>query len=230
MCLAPGVSIEAKAGASGEPERQLLHTAPADTRRRRRAAMTLAPAGEGTDVVTRAVAAAKEGDRDAFRYLYVRYADDVYRYVRRIVRDTHEAEDITQQVFTKLMTTLHKYEQREVPFSGWVLRVARNVALDHMRSLRAVPSDDVRGSTLDLDDSGRHRSLALREALASLPRDQHTVLVMRHVLGLSLGEIAKRIGRSEGAVHGLHHRGRAAIRMALLADGSAPATVANVSP
>jgi RNA polymerase sigma-70 factor, ECF subfamily len=196
-----------------------------DMRRRRRAAIKLVSSDEGADEVNRAVAAAKAGDRDAFCYLYVRYADDVYRYVRRIVRDVHEAEDVTQQVFTKLMTALPKYEQREVPFLGWVLRVARNLALDHLRSLRAVPCDEVRGPEADADDYAGDRSLTLREALASLPRDQHTVLIMRLLLGLSPGEIAQRIGRSEGAVHGLHHRGRAAMRMALVRDAAGPATM-----
>jgi RNA polymerase sigma-70 factor (ECF subfamily) len=189
--------------------------------------MTRLSTDEGPDEVTRAVAAAKAGDRDALRYLYVRFADHVYRYVRKTVRDDHEAEDVTQQVFTKLMTILPKYEQREVPFSAWLLRVARNAAVDHVSSLRAVPSDDVPDSAVDADDFTSDRLRTLREALASLPRDQRTVLVMRHLLGLSPGEIAQRIGRSEGAVHGLHHRGRAAIRKALLSDASAPATMPN---
>jgi RNA polymerase sigma-70 factor (ECF subfamily) len=123
------------------------------------------------------------------------------------------------------MTALPKYQQRDVPFSAWLLRVARNLALDHLRSRGEVPSDDVRNSEANADDFAGDRSLALRAALASLPREQRTVLVMRHLLGLSPGEIAKRIGRSEGAVHGLHHRGRAAIRKALLREGLGPATM-----
>jgi RNA polymerase sigma-70 factor (ECF subfamily) len=182
-----------------------------------------------TDEVTRAVAAAKAGDRDAIRYLYVRSADHVYHYVRTIVRDAHEAEDVTQQVFAKLMTILPKYEQREVPFAAWLLRVARNVALDHMRSIRAVPSGDVPDSAANADDFAGDRLLALREVLDTLPRDQRAVLVMRHLLGLSPAEIAQRMERSEAAVHGLHHRGRAAVRKRLLLDAWAPATMTDPS-
>ena len=58
-----------------------------------------------------AVARAKEGDREAVRYLYLRYSDNVYGYVRSIVRDDYEAEDITQHVFAKLMAVLPKDEQ-----------------------------------------------------------------------------------------------------------------------
>src|SRR6266542_5398541 len=73
-------------------------------------------------IVLRAVARAKTGDREALRYLYVRYADNVYGYVLSIVRDQHDAEDVTQHVFGKLMTAIVKYEPRGVPFSAWILR------------------------------------------------------------------------------------------------------------
>src|SRR6266446_9511647 len=86
---------------------------------------------ESRVMVQRAVARAKAGDRDAIRYLYVRYADSVYGYVRSILDDDYEAEDVTQHVFLKLMTSIGKYEPRGVPFLGWILRVAHNVAVDH---------------------------------------------------------------------------------------------------
>ena len=75
-------------------------------------------AGASDDIVARAVVRAKQGDDDAIRYLYVRFAANVYGYARSIIRDDHEAEDVTQQVFAKLITVIHKYEQRAVPFSG----------------------------------------------------------------------------------------------------------------
>src|SRR5256885_290561 len=75
-----------------------------------------------------AVDGAKAGDSEAIRYLYIRHAASVHRYVRGIVRDEFEAEDITQAVFTKLFKTIQKYEPRDVPFSAWIRRVARNLA------------------------------------------------------------------------------------------------------
>jgi RNA polymerase sigma-70 factor (ECF subfamily) len=172
----------------------------------------------------RAIVKAKEGDRDAIRYLYVRYADDITGYVRSILHDSHEAEDITQQVFAKLMRVIGKYEPRDVPFSAWILRVAHNLAIDHVRRQRLVPCEEVRGSDESDDYSDHERARALREALASLPTDQRQVLVLRHVAGLSPGEIAERMGKTEGSIHGLHHRGRLALREALTARGAAPAT------
>src|SRR5690349_10561524 len=73
-----------------------------------------------------AVAKAKAGDPEGIHYLYVRYADDVRRYVATFVKDQYEAEDITHNVFAKLMTAITKYEERSVPFVAWMLRVARN--------------------------------------------------------------------------------------------------------
>ena len=90
-----------------------------------------------------AVARAKQGDQKALRHLYVSYSHNIYGYVRSIVRDDHEAEDVTQQVFAKLMTALGKYDERGVPFLAWLLRIARNVAIDHLRANRMLPTETV---------------------------------------------------------------------------------------
>jgi RNA polymerase sigma-70 factor (ECF subfamily) len=175
-------------------------------------------------VVAQAVARAKAGDREAVRFLYMRYADNVYGYVRSIVRDHYEAEDVTQQVFAKLMTVIGKYEPRTVPFSAWILRVARNVAVDHLRSRRPQPSDDVYGSDERTDDTSIDRSYSVREALAALPDEQRKVVVLRHVVGLTPGEIASCMGRTESSIHGLHHRGRRALQEEFASRESAPST------
>ena len=90
-----------------------------------------------TWLVQQAIERAKAGDSEGLHFLYVRYAPDVQRYIASFVRDHHEAEDITQNVFAKLMKAIQKYEQRDVPFAAWIMRVARNAALDHMRARRA---------------------------------------------------------------------------------------------
>ena len=179
---------------------------------------------DGDGLLSRAIARAKEGDATALDFLYARYADDVFGYVNSIVRDHHEAEDITQNVFAKLMGAIMKYEQREVPFSAWILRVARNAALDHVRARRMVPCEEVRTSDEGLEEGSLDRSHSLREALRRLPDDQREVLVLRHIAGLSPGEIAARLGKTESSIHGLHHRGRGTLRTALVELGSAPVT------
>jgi RNA polymerase sigma-70 factor, ECF subfamily len=178
--------------------------------------------------VSDAVTRAQGGDSEAFGFLYARYADNVHGFVRSIVQDTHEAEDVTQQVFAKLIHVIGKYEERDVPFLAWMLTVARNLALDHLRRQRLVPVEEVRTTDHgEGDPAGGRRMTELREALSELPFDQREVLVLRHFAGLSPTEIATRTGRSEGAIHGLHHRGRKALRAELTSRGAAPATAAS---
>jgi RNA polymerase sigma-70 factor, ECF subfamily len=183
-----------------------------------------ANAGERTDrAVTLAVRRAQAGDRDALAYLYARYADNVCGYIRSVVRDHHEAEDLTQTVFVKLTRVIGKYQEREVPFFAWLLRVARNVALDHLRSNRSTPVEEVRGSDASVCDPSSSSPLRdLQEALDRLPQAQREVLVLRHIAGLSPMEIAQLTGRSEGSVHGLHHRGRRTLIDELTAMGASP--------
>jgi DNA-directed RNA polymerase specialized sigma24 family protein len=94
--------------------------------------MRQAITAEHPDLVTLAVARAKEGDTDALHFLYVRFADDVCGYVDSIVPSLDESREITQNVFGALMTTIQKYEPREIPFAAWIQRVSRKAALDHL--------------------------------------------------------------------------------------------------
>jgi RNA polymerase sigma-70 factor, ECF subfamily len=180
-------------------------------------------------LVSRAVKRAQAGDRDALAFLYARYADNLHGYVRSIVHDHHEAEDVTQQVFAKLMQVIGKYEEREVPFFAWMLRVARNVAVDHLRKQLPVPVEEIRPTGSRLAHSlDREQLTDLKDALATLPSAQREVLILRHFAGLSPTEIAMRTGKTEGSIHGLHHRGRRALTAELASRGSAPATRGSV--
>jgi RNA polymerase sigma-70 factor, ECF subfamily len=191
-----------------------------------RARATLDESPEALRQVRLAIERAKEGDRDAVRLLYVRYSGNVYGYVRSIVRDEKEAEDLTQHVFLKLITAICKYDDRGVPFSAWLLRLARNAALDHLRRRRATPAEEVFGADSHIDEDALDRASSLRAALDSLPEEQRNVVVMRHVIGLTPPEIAAQLGRSESSIHGLHHRGRRALQQELRRLDAAPATAA----
>jgi len=172
-----------------------------------------------------ALSQAATGNADALAYLYVRHAADIRAYVASIVRDPHEAEDITQQVFAKLLMASPTFEPGEVPFRSWLLRVARNTAMDSMRRRRAVPWGEIPERSPS-DEASGDRASAIREALRSLPEDQREVLVLRHLVGLSPGEIADRLGRSKPSVHALHHRGRGALKAQLLERHAGPAVAA----
>jgi RNA polymerase sigma-70 factor (ECF subfamily) len=177
-------------------------------------------------LVRRAVARAKDGDREAVRYLYLRYSDNVYGYVRTIVRDHHDAEDVTQQVFAKLITAIARYEPRGVPFVAWLLRMAHNAAVDAIRSQRMTPTAEIFDPNVAAYEDPSDHARSLRDALAALPEDQRQVVVLRHVLGLSPVEIAAQLGRSSSSVYGLHHRGRRALCDNLEHLDSVPLTAA----
>ena len=178
--------------------------------------------GDESRLVSKAVELAQEGDQQGVHFLYVRFAGEVQSFVMRIVQDHHEAEDITQNVFAKLSSAIKRYEPREVPFAAWIMRVARNAALDHLRSRRAIPMEELR-----IDDRGdahfvSERGRILRHAFSDLPDEQREVLVLRHVVGLSPPEIAGLLNKTESSIHGLHHRGRRTLRQRLRDQGAVP--------
>ena len=175
-----------------------------------------------SNLIRVAVDRAKEGDPEGVHFLYVRFAPEVRRYVAAIVNSQHEAEDITQNIFAKLMKGIGAYERRESPFAAWILRVARNAALDHLRAKRAIPFPEVRSEAVTSADGWDERGMLLRSALRGLPADQREVLVLRLVVGLSPGEIARRLDKSESSVHGLHHRGRRALQAQLTEFEASP--------
>lgn len=169
------------------------------------------------------VARARTGDDDAIACLYRSCARDVNRYIRARIRDYHAAEDLTQQTFANVLRALPRYEDRDGAFAAWVLRIARNTVVDHVRknhkySLRADPA------ALRPAPGGRAEAAdALRDAFAELESDQRTVTVLRHVAGWAPDEIAGHIGRSVSSVHALHHRGRRALQRELAEREAVPA-------
>lgn len=172
------------------------------------------------------VRAAIAGDQDAIRDLYELYAGPIHRCVRRVVRDEHDSEDLTQEVFLKLLRVLPRFESRGRPFRSWALRVAHNAALDHVRAARGAldtlepETDAVMTEMVDLD-----RRSDLLDALRVLPGEQRAVVVLRHLVGLSPDEVAGRIGRSSAAVHSLDHRARVSLRRDLAQSSCAPAVL-----
>ena len=172
----------------------------------------------------RMIDATRSGDPEALDDLYLRFSAIVLSRVRGIVRDSHDAEDVAQSVFARLPKALLRYERRRVPFAAWIRRVAENAALDHVRSHRPVPVEEIWQVRESHDELRSDLLGSLRTAFERLPDGQREVVVLRHVAGLSPGEIAERIGRSESAVHALHHRGRARVTATLRELQATPTT------
>jgi RNA polymerase sigma-70 factor, ECF subfamily len=184
---------------------EALDRTPAEIGFRKRAVLDESP--DTVNKTSLAVARAKKGDQEAVRFLYVSYSHNIYGYARAIVRDEHEAEDVTQHVFQKLITAVAKYDDAGAPFVAWLLRLAHNVAVDHLRANRLTPVEEV-VDPLIATDADLTRAETLRQALAALPDKQRQVVMLYDVAGLSHGEIAERLDQTEGAVRALHHRAR----------------------
>ena len=113
-------------------------TVPWAESKRFRQAESAARLDDSGDLVAQAVVCAKRGDADAVRFLYVRYADHVYGYLRGVVRD--DAEEVTRMVFARLVTLIGRHDEHAQPFSAWILRVAHDAATGHVRARRALPA------------------------------------------------------------------------------------------
>jgi RNA polymerase sigma-70 factor (ECF subfamily) len=155
---------------------------------------------------------AAQSDPRRFGTLYERHFDRVYAFVARRVGDRAEAEDLTADVFHHALAHLGRFEWRGVPFVAWLLRIARNTLADRWQRAareRGQPSPDADddGSMVDVD-----RRVLLSDLVGRLPHDQRYVVAERFVEQKSIREIAKALGRTEGAVKQLQFRALETLR------------------
>jgi RNA polymerase sigma-70 factor (ECF subfamily) len=176
------------------------------------------------EIDPRVIARAAKGDAVAFGEIYAHSAPHVRRYVRTIVWNTWDAEDVTQDVFVKILTGLGQYDPGRASFSAWTLRVARNAAIDHLRRHRvgvAWGEVDQRASS---DDAGQKCGESLRQVLAELNHHQREVLVLRALGGFEPSEVAGYAKATRGSINTLYHRARLAARDRLRAIDAGPST------
>lgn len=150
-------------------------------------------------------------ERARFAELYEQNFERVYAFVARRVRDRAEAEDVVSEVFYKALKGIEGYEERDgVPFVAWLYRIAHNVVCDRARQAqREMPIDDV-DEPASSDDIER-RALLFR-LVDTLPPAQRDVLVARFAEQRSIADVARQLGRSEGAVKQLQLRAIEALR------------------
>jgi RNA polymerase sigma-70 factor (ECF subfamily) len=168
------------------------------------------PLAEGREAEAELIEAAQR-DPAGFAVLYEDNFDVVYAFVARRVGDRTEAEDLTSIVFHKALAALPRYEWRGVPFAAWLLRIAHNEVARRQRRrdtepLVAEPAVD----DAELEDVER-RATTFR-LLRVLPAEQRRVLTMRFAHDQSLRQVAAALGKSEGAVKQLQHRGLETLR------------------
>jgi RNA polymerase sigma-70 factor (ECF subfamily) len=170
------------------------------------------------DLTTNELAAAAcAGDTEAVGALYDRLVGPIYRYVVLRVRHPHDAEDLTQLVFERLVTALPRYRPSGSPFEAWAFRIARNAVIDHARRARRDEALDEthersHGDGLDALAVRGEEIRELRAAVARLTPDQQEALALRFAAGLSADDAAKVMGRQAGTIRGLTFRAIGALR------------------
>src|SRR5438552_1049234 len=163
---------------------------------------------------------AAQKDPRRFGELYERNFERVYAFVVRRVRDRHEAEDVTSEVFQHALANLSRFEWRGVPFAVWLYRIAANTIADRWRRLSKqnhdpMPDDLDRSNWQDIE-----RRTALFQLVDGLPEDQRSVIIQRFVKQKSIRDIAQELGRSEGAIKQLQFRALEALRARAGAGGA----------
>ena len=170
------------------------------------------------------VARAKQGDRRALEDLYLIHFDRIYSYLHMSVGNRHDAEDLTNQTFVRMLESIDRFEWRQVPLSAWLFRIAHNLAMDHFRAGRRLqpeeelpePRDPLQQTADEeaLHAIGRTSMLAMIEELS---RDQQQVLMLKFVFDFGNREVASILGKTEGAVKSLQHRALASLQRSLAA-------------
>jgi RNA polymerase sigma-70 factor (ECF subfamily) len=163
---------------------------------------------------------AGRGDAAALGQIYDAYATRIFKYLYRRLGSVPLAEDLTADVFVRLVETSGTPHFCRGSLAPWLYRLAHNRLVDHYRRHResALP-DDADFAADEVEAVGVHRG-ELRVALTRLTSDQQQVIVLKFVEGLSNSEIAAALDKPEGAVKSLQHRALASLRR-LLGDGEA---------
>ena len=153
-----------------------------------------------------------EIDREFSRF-YREHLRDVYNYTYYRTGNHHDAEDLTTQTFIQAYRHFER-AQRESngrPLRPWLIRIAHNLAANYYRDRKRKPTavlDDTEAEPHDTEDLvvGREEVLAVLKGVRALPDDRREALIMRFALGMDNREIARTLGRSEGATKVLIHR------------------------
>jgi len=165
--------------------------------------------GDELDLVQQAATNA-----EAFGLLYERHVRRIYNYIYYRTGNHHDAEDLTARVFQRALRHVGKFEDKGVPFSAWLYRIAHNLVANWHRDRSRRPTVPLEDHLL-LSGSGPHPEAVavaseeqrfLMEAVRQLPGDRQQLLILKFVERLSNAEIGVIMGRTEGAIKSLYHR------------------------
>lgn len=167
-----------------------------------------------TKLDERSLVARAKSDKDAFGELYSRYLDRIYNYILYRTGNREDAEDLAARTFQRALKHIPNYEDKGLPFSAWLYRIARNLVANHHR-------DNGRRQMVSLDEivnvhegeGSPERVIQMVEneetllnAIRRLPSDRQELLLLKFLDRMPNTEIGEVLGRSEGAIKSLYHR------------------------
>jgi RNA polymerase sigma-70 factor (ECF subfamily) len=167
-------------------------------------------------------------DAQALAEVYDAYAEPIYHYLYRYVGDAAQAEDLTGEVFVKLLQVFGTPRAPRDNLRGWLYRVAHNLAMDSFR--RSGQGEMVElgeelvagGEQPPAAAERREAQFQLRRAIGKLTADQQRVILLRYAQGLKISEVSQIMGKSQGAVKIVQHRATKRLRKLLSKEGFAP--------
>jgi len=164
---------------------------------------------------------AQYGTVEAMSFLYLNHYQSIYRYLYFRSGDPQTAEDLTSEVFLKMIQALPHYRMQNVPFQAWLFQIARNLAIDYHRKQASHPSvelkEDLKDGHQPLDETLEIKltHASLTQSLEKLTDDQRDVILLRFVEGMSLAQVGKILHKSEDSIKGLQHRALISLRIEL---------------
>jgi RNA polymerase sigma-70 factor (ECF subfamily) len=166
------------------------------------------------DAGERRLVEAAQKDPRRFAELYENNFARVYAYVARRVRNREEAQDITAEVFHQALANLGRFEWRGLPFSAWLMRIASNALADRWKLAAREQGNPTPGEAVSKNISPEEieQSARLFRLVETLPNDQRRVIEMRFAQEKSINEIARELGRTDGAIKQLQFRGLESLR------------------
>lgn len=168
------------------------------------------------DAPERSLIEAAQRDPACFAELYENNFERVYAFIARRIHDRDQAQDLTADVFHSALKNLSRFEWRGAPFAAWLFRIAANAIASRgkraaqLEAIKLREIHEIDPSSADLAEV-EHRA-RLFKLVEKLPDDQRRVITMRFAHQKSIGEIARDIGRSEGAIKQLQFRGLQSLR------------------
>ncbi len=183
------------------------------------------------------LAQAIQGDHEAFGILYEQYVERIFNYVYYRTGNQHDAEDLTAKVFFRAMRRLPDYEQRGLPVSAWLYRIAHNLVANWHRDRGRRPEISLDEGYASIPHSEhpevtllhREEQNDLLRIIQDLPPERQQLIILKFVEHMSNAEIGQIMGRTEGAVKSLYHRTLLSLRfeMETVSDDGSQAVAGN---